>query len=73
MRFPNLRQWAPFRTSASASESDSMDLDEMGTAFGLDESLRGDAEEPAPTEPTAAEGSEEPFAWLARRGMRPQR
>ena len=71
MRFPNLRQWAPFRSSVSPS--DSMELDEMGTAFGLDESLRGDAEEPVLLEKSAPESSEEPFAWLARRGLRPQR
>lgn len=71
MRFPNLRQWAPFRNSGLPS--DSMDLDEMGTAFGLDESLRGDAEEPVILETAAPAEAEEPFAWLARRGLRPQR
>lgn len=66
MRFPNIRLWAPFGNNAI---EEPVDLEELGTAFGLDESLRGDAVEDAPAPP--AEG-EEPYAWLARRGVRPR-
>lgn len=73
MKLPNLRLWGPFRHDESDGEP--MDLDEMGTAFGLDESLR-DAAEPVPHGAASAAHSEDdeaPFAWLARRGLRPQR
>lgn len=64
MRFPNLRRWTSFGTGADAEAQ--LDLEEMGTAFGLDESLSGDdAAQPAP-----AADDEPPYAWLARRGVR---